>query len=207
VVRGRDAGADRRPLHLAGRRVDPRRHVCGDHRRACGVDRRDDPDERFADDALEARPEQRIDDGTGARECRRIERTRRRPGQAVEVRPRHTGEAVQRKRGDHVDLVPGFPEETGRDQAVSSVVARPDHDADGSPSGDLGRGRRQPRSGLLGEFQFQDAAPLHREAIRRPHLVRVVESVEPSGQGSPCPLFLHVSTLPGATYVGRSLVS
>src|SRR5918995_19944 len=57
VVRGRDFGADSRPLHLAGCRVHPGRHVRGDHRRARGVDRRDDPDEGFADDALEARPE------------------------------------------------------------------------------------------------------------------------------------------------------
>jgi hypothetical protein len=57
---------------------------------------------------------------------------------------------------------------------VVTLARIADHDADGSPSGDPGRGRRQPRSGLLGEFQFQDAAPLHRKAIRRPHLVRVV---------------------------------
>src|SRR5918994_1712974 len=128
------------------------------------------------------------------------------PWQAVEVRPRHAGEVVQRDRGDHVNLVTGFPEEAGRDQAVSPIVAGSDYDADGSPSGGLGRSRRQSRPGFLGEFQFQDATPLHREAIRRAHLVRIVESVEPSGQRSPCPLFLHVPPLPQSIRLLKPLI-
>ena len=81
------SASHRLALDLAGRGVDAARHVGGDHARLGVVDRRDHLVGRLARRALEARPQQRVDDHVDALQARLVELLGLGPGQLVEHRP------------------------------------------------------------------------------------------------------------------------
>ena len=169
--------------HPAGR-VDSARDVDAEDRRGCGVDHGDRFGHGPARRALEAGPEQGVDDDAGSVQClaHAAQWQRLGAGQALEVRARVTAD-VPRLGGEHHPRLTAFLAQQARhDEAIAAVVALAAHDRDRTVGGDSLHRARHARAGALHELQPRHALLLDRPAVDRAHRGRVEQRDQPVGQ-------------------------